>query len=91
VTNFWDKISLLTEIKTTWVTHLCWVGFVWKAACLSSGGFQVFTLGSFLFFLCGGNTVELCLRYLFEIPAGLLDIFIEILNTFPLCLQVDIR
>lgn len=27
VTNFWDKL-LLTEIKTTWVTHLYWVGFV---------------------------------------------------------------
>jgi hypothetical protein len=28
VTNFWNNLSLLTEIKTAWVTHLYWVGFV---------------------------------------------------------------
>lgn len=28
VTNFWDMLSLLTEIKATWVTHLYWVRFV---------------------------------------------------------------
>jgi hypothetical protein len=27
VTNFWDKLSLLTEIKAAWFTHLYWVGF----------------------------------------------------------------